>query len=141
MEIEKTSKNNQIDTDSAVIFPAGIAGFEQYRNYRLLQSDTEKELFFLQCIDEPAIEFSVTDPTTLKVSYEFTLDDDEARLIKADDNSEMALLVMLIKPDSGEQPGLQANFLGPLVINVEQRLGLQKVLNQKDAGVSVSIKG
>lgn len=123
-----------IDPQSIITFPQGIAPFESKR-FKLFHEEGKTRVFWLQSLDEEDLLFSVTDPETLNISYEVTLNEDEQKVLAIDATDELVLAVILYKPESG--PHVQANVRGPIVLNVSKRLGLQKVLQGIETTVSV----
>lgn len=140
MEINTQSHKSTLDDDSVIHFPEGLAGFESLKDFKLYNSESEKDLFWLQSVEEDTIEFTVTDPRVFQVNYEVTLSDEEMQLIQTDDDASIIVLVTLSQKDLDNQDsGLHANFLGPIIINVDKKLGLQKALS--NTGSDVVIKG
>jgi len=59
------------------------------------------------------------------------LDDTEQETIKADNPLDIGVFLMLKKEEQQSTMQLSANIGGPLVINVQKQLGLQKVLKRQ----------
>lgn len=143
MEINTKPQDSTVKNDSLIHFPEGLAGFETLKNFRLLNSETEKNLFWLQSVDNGTIEFTVTDPRIFQVNYEVTLSDQEIILLNAESDSDIVVLVTLAKKEKPDQDehSLHANFMGPIIINADKKLGLQKTLNNQENGVVITMKG
>lgn len=127
----------EINPDTILTFPNGLTGFEGCKRFQLLHEENKPGpvVFYLQSLDDPAVAFSIVDPALFGLNYEFTLSDDETTLLQADGTAELAVLLMIYKPfeasDDGRavfQGGVSANINGPLVLNLDKKLGLQKVL-------------
>src|SRR5579864_6775638 len=59
-----------IDAASVISFPDGLVGCGDWKHFVLLTSDEEDlPVGVLQCIDEPAVRFMVTDPRYIDPSY------------------------------------------------------------------------
>ena len=58
------------------------------------------------------------------------LTDDEQELLEAGDPATLAILLMLSKKEENDDApsSLHANIAGPIVLNLEKKIGLQKVL-------------
>lgn len=125
----------EINPESILTFPLGLPGFEGCDRYQLLHEDKAGPVvFYLQSLDDPAVAFSIVDPALFGFNYEITLSDEEAALLQAGSPAELALVLMVYKPlgntdEKGAfQGGISANINGPLVLNLEKKLGMQKVL-------------
>ena len=70
--------------------------------------------------------FSVTEPQRVGLAYELLLSDEEIATLQLKDGADATVLVMLsrVEPDGP----VQVHQNSPLVVNLEQRVGLQKSL-------------
>lgn len=132
----------EVADDKIIEFPGGLSGFEQLRRFALLhdEDDAARELFLLLSVDSPDVLFSVTDPANVAVHYELRLTDEESADIGLDDPTQAAVLVILRRDDSDGAPesaGLRANFMAPLIVNLDTRRGLQKVMSRVDCEVTL----
>lgn len=125
----------EVNPEAILTFPRGLPGFESSNRYQLLHEDKEGPVvFFLQSVDDPAVAFSIVDPAMFGFNYELVLSDEEAALLQADTPDHLAVALMVYKPLAAEggkalfQGGVTANINGPLVLNLDKKLGLQKVL-------------
>lgn len=125
----------EINPDAILTFPHGLPGFEGCTRYQLLHEDKAGPVvYYLQSLDDPAVAFSIVDPALFGFNYELTLSDDEAALLQAGSPSELAVVLMVYKPLGTEaektffQGGVSANINGPLVLNLDKKLGFQKIL-------------
>lgn len=136
MEINTQFGKQEINPDTIITLPQGMAGFADLTQYKLFHEEGKPTVFWLQSTAEPDIRFPVTDPALMNVSYEIELSDDESALLQLDSPDDLALLVTLAKDDrkGGE---LHANLLGPIMINLEKRIGLQKALNNVESNVTI----
>jgi flagellar assembly factor FliW len=113
-----------VDERQKVTFPAGLFGFEQFKEYLLL--DAERQPFYwLQSVDVEQVAFILIDPFLFRPDYEVDVDDGELRDIGLSD-PQMALTFSIVTiPAEGP---MTANLQGPLIINRESRLGKQAIL-------------
>ena len=77
----KTKAYGEIDADERqlVSFPAGLLGFEKFKDYILLDA-RQKPFFYLQSIDVPDLAFILIDPFLFRPDYSL---DVERRLPRA----------------------------------------------------------
>ena len=144
MKVASTALGPQwADPQSQIVFPQGIPGFESKTRYQLFQPETSEEIGYLQSLDDPDLTFSVVSPDHLNIFYEFSLSDDEVALIELAQPEDVAVLVLVYRQTLETQAadlsagGVNANFMAPLVVNVRQRLGLQKVLGQTERRITI----
>jgi len=125
----------EINPETILTFPHGLPGLENCTRYLLLHEDKEGPVvFYMQSLDDPAVTFSIVDPALFGFNYEFTLSDEEEKLLQADNSNELAVVLMVYKPQGADGQkieftgGIGANINGPLVLNLGKKLGFQKVL-------------
>lgn len=119
-----------IPLEKVFTFPQGIPGFEEYTTFKIFHKDDGNvSAYWLESCEDPEVTFTLVDPTAYDLNYDIFLDDGEAETIKADNPLDIGVFLILKKDDENNQKaGLGANIGGPLVINVQKQLGLQKVL-------------
>ncbi|MDO9063914.1 MAG: flagellar assembly protein FliW [Sulfuricella sp.] len=132
MKIHSTRFGTQeINPDDVLTFPLGILGFENCTRYKLFHEDKEQPVVhWLQSIDDPDVAFSVVDPARFGLNYEIVLTDEEVAMLKAENESDIAVMLIAYKPQTDVVFGanVSANINGPVIINTRDRLGLQKTL-------------
>jgi flagellar assembly factor FliW len=123
----RVTQQPSIQSEKIFTFPMGLPGFEEYTTFRIFHKDDGKvSAYWLESIEAPVVTFTLVDPTTYDLNYDIFLDDTEQKTIKADNPLDIGVFLMLKKEDK-----LSANIGGPLVINVQKQLGLQKVLKKQ----------
>ena len=109
-----------------ISFPFGLLGFESFKEYVLL--DAERQPFYwLQSLDVQQIAFVLINPFLFRPDYEMSIDNEELVPIGITDPGK-ALIFSIVTIPVDNSP-LTANLQGPLVINRDNRLGLQAILN------------
>jgi len=128
MDIE-TSRFGRIsvDDDRVMTFPKGLLGFPDYSQYALIQTGEENYFFWLQCTDDPNLAFVVTDPTIFFKDYQVPLREETQQDIDLTDPQASQVFVICNKVGDW----LTGNLLGPIVVNVQNRLAQQVVLTEK----------
>lgn len=129
---DNTAAASASATSKEVTFPRGIPGFEDQTRYRFYHSDTEAgRVYWMESCDQPELTFTLVDPKSYGLNYVLELTDDEQALLQAETTDEIAVLLMLSKTQDSSQegrPALNANIGGPILVNVERHLGMQKLL-------------
>ena len=95
---ENPKSGAEINTEENIVcFPLGLIGFETMKDYRIFGSETEKDLYWLQPIDDQEIEFAVTPLSTFHINYVINLNNEEENLIEYQDGDVLTVLVTLSK--------------------------------------------
>ncbi len=143
MDIKTKTSSKNLQKENIIHFPEGLIGFESLKNYRIFSSETETDLHWLKPVDDNQIEFAVTFPQVFQVNYEISLDDEEETRLDIEDEDELIVFVTLSRnPNPQEnQQRLNANFIAPIIINSNKKLGLQKILNRQENAVTITMKG
>lgn len=128
------------NVDKVVTFPLGIPGFEKYTTYVVYHKE-ENGLgaYWLESCDDPAVTFTLVAPEQYGLSYELELSDEEFALLQADTAKDLGVFMVLSKK-ANEQTGgesINANIRGPIIINPEKRIGIQKVINRPQVNTTI----
>ena len=121
-------------------FPAGIPGFEKYTKFHVFhKQENEICAYWLESVDDPKVTFTLVDPTIYDLHYELNLTDEEQELLQADGPESCAVFMMLSKSveEDSTDAKLHANIAGPLIINLERQIGVQKVVTRSNGKVSI----
>ena len=141
MAIERTvSAQPEIDSGKIITFPLGIPGFEKYTRFTIFHKEENGiNVYWFESVEGPSITFTMVDPTVYGLNYELWLTDEEQKLLDADDPNSIAILLILKKNDQQDSViGLNANIAGPVIINVKNRIGLQKVILRPNVNVNIA---
>jgi len=142
MEIKTRFFGTQtIDPDSIITFPEGIPGFENFKRYKLFNQEGNDKIYWLQSIDDERLSFSVTHPGHFNINYSFELSDQEQTTLHANESTELAFLILLHEQenetDQENKPVIKGSINSPLVINTQQRIGIQKNLHNAQQSITL----
>ena len=108
-----------------ISFPQGLLGFESFKDYVLL--DAERQPFYwLQSLDVEQVAFVLINPFLYRPDYEMSIDNEELLPVGIIDPGKALIFSIVTIPADGNP--MTANLQGPLVINRDNRMGLQAVL-------------
>ena len=125
IEIDTRLGRRCIDADKVIHFPRGLAGFENERDFILLQIRPDAPLLILQSVTTPVVGLLVADPYSFfDKSYAPQVSDAEKQLLSIESLEQAALLVTVSIPAGAPEKAV-LNLTGPIVINFEGRVGLQ----------------
>lgn len=144
MQIDTRFGPQDIAEKQIITFVNGIPGFEDKRRFQLFRESESSDVMQLLCVEDDKLTFPVVDPEKLKVRYEIALDGADTKLLESSPNDHLVLLVMLHNSDDTDalaktpsEAQIQANLQAPLVINVEKRLAIQKVLEKTEQYLTI----
>lgn len=130
----RVTQQPSIQSEKIFTFPKGIPGFEEYTTFKIFHKDDGKvSAYWLESCEMPVVTFTLVDPTAYDLNYDIFLNDMEQKIIEADNPLDIGVFLMLKKESEQSTPQLGANIGGPLVINVQKLLGLQKVLKRQSS--------
>ncbi len=115
-----------VPQENLITFPEGLPGFEGLDRFALFHDDDNQSVFYLQSVDDPMVRLPVTSPHWFQVDYRIALDDAEERCLQLEPSDEIAVLVTVADTDG--DPNLRINFQGPIIVNLDKRLAIQKAL-------------
>ena len=115
-----------VNPDSVVSFPDGLPGYENSRQFVLLDLADLAPLKVLHAVDAPDPCFLVVDPKSALPAYRCELGRaDRMRLGASDDNALVWLAIVTIR----ENGDVVMNLRAPIVINPERMVGRQVMPN------------
>lgn len=125
-EIDVTTRlgAQTINTDKVITFPRGLIGFEDQREFTLLQIREGSAFFLLQSLNDPGLGLLVTDPYAFLDKYSIRIGNVEQNLLRIKSVHQVAVLVTVTIP-AGKPELTTLNLTGPILINHEIRIGLQ----------------
>ncbi len=130
IDIERLGlKNVTVDPESVFTFPAGIAGFEQCTRFKLFHEEGKPTVFWLQSLDQSDVMFPVVLPESLDLEYEIELSDADCALLGVEGDADVAVAVIVYR-DEAQQGKIAANARSPVILNLKNRKGMQKVLSE-----------
>ncbi len=124
----RTTRFGDLDLppERVLTFPRGLIGFAGVRRFVLLDNPGGGPFRWLQAVDVPDLAFVVTDPRLFFQDYQVPVRDEDLRSIGIERIDEGVVVVILVVPHDPRR--ITANLLGPVVINLRDRLARQFVL-------------
>lgn len=113
-----------VDERQTLRFPYGILGFEELKEYVLLDA-SQAPFYWLQSLDDPSVAFVLIRPEVFRPDYrpDVPMEDVESiGLVGMDD-----ALVFCIVTIPEDQSMMTANLQGPLLVNRRSRIGRQSI--------------
>lgn len=114
-----------VNPDNVITFPLGLTGFDECRKFQLIHEESAGDpplTYTLQSLDSPELALQIIDPSVFGFDYEVELSDDEVATLKISSLDDVAVMVVLFKDEGKFAIGARS----PILINVRERLGMQK---------------
>lgn len=116
----------EVDEKQKVSFPQGLFGFEDNKDYVLLDAE-HQPFFWLQSADEQEIAFILINPFLFRQDYEVNISNEELSEIGLNSPENALIFVIVTIPQDGKN--MTANLQGPLIINRQNMTGMQAILS------------
>ena len=111
--------------DSLISFPEGIFGYEYLKQFALVEIEETEPFIWMIAIEEPEISLPMLRYKTVYPEYELNMSSTERRMLKLGQGDPFHVFFVVTVNEEKEQ--ITANLKGPIVINLEERLGAQIV--------------
>jgi len=133
----------EIDPDTIITFPKGLPGFEECTQFKLFHSDEYEPLQCLQSLDDLEVCFSLMEPIMFGHEYEMLLSDEDMGLLKIKEAESLMILLMVYTADEEDQRQvadipMNTNWRAPVIINVKEKIGIQKQLSDITKTIKIS---
>lgn len=110
-------------------FKKGIPGFENLKNFKILDLEDNKQFKILQSIEEENISFVVTSPFEIYKEYVIDLNDEIIKELEIKNSEDVLVLSIITLGETLEKSTL--NLKAPLIINIKNNLGRQLILQSE----------
>jgi flagellar assembly factor FliW len=114
----------EIDERQRITLQKGLFGFEDYREFALLDSD-HPPFYWFQSLSEREIAFVLIDPHIFRPDYSPCISAEDLEALGIIGEGDENLLVFSIVTIPEEQKRMTANLQGPLLVNRKTRQGRQ----------------
>jgi flagellar assembly factor FliW len=135
MVMLKTTRFGEITVadDRVIVFEQGLLGFAGITRYALLDPPEGAGPFaWLQAVEPGSLAFLVCDPAPFVPDYRVGVRPEDLASLRMGDVSEGLVRVIVTVPKPPAP--VTVNLLGPLVLNLRERLGRQLVLSDSGYG-------
>jgi len=116
----------KFEREAIITFPEGLLGFEEFKRYVIMDVKECEPFQWLLSIDDPELGFPILRPALVYLQYESELFEEWA-----EGNTNVQMVYLIVTLDS-DPTGVTADLKGPIVIDVNRRLGRQIILISRD---------
>ncbi|MFD2639001.1 flagellar assembly protein FliW [Piscibacillus salipiscarius] len=128
-----------ITKDDILTFDNGLPGFQEYKQFVLLDLEGNPAFKVLQSINQENLAFIVTNPFLIEAKYEFKLDQSTKQQLYIEEPNDVQVWNIVTVQDPFERSTV--NLKGPIVINVKHKKGKQLLLSEFNYSTKSPIKG
>lgn len=125
--------------EDLILFPLGLPAFETRTRFLLIEDGAYAPLAFLLSVEQPDLRFACVPVRLMEAAYRLELQEEEEEALGLSGGESTLGLFGIITFPAGETPTV--NLLAPLVINREQRLGVQSVQTASSYAVRHPLRG
>ncbi|MCC0641116.1 MULTISPECIES: flagellar assembly protein FliW [unclassified Clostridioides] len=111
----------------------GILGFENLKEYELLDIENNNTLKEFNSIEEDCIGFIVVSPFEIIDEYEITLNQDIIEKLKVESPNDIIIFnILTLGPTLKEST---VNMKAPIIINIKNNYGMQIILQEENYSI------
>lgn len=128
----------QISEKQILHFPEGLMGFEEQKQFALIEENEETPFKWLQSLMDEELAFIVVQPELFLTDYDPKLSfSDLQALGLSPENKGFLLLIITIPSDKPED--MTANLQGPILVNPQNHLAAQYISRDESHQVRYKI--
>ncbi len=116
----------EVQKDDLFTFPEGLLGFQDLRNFVLLDDPNDDIFAWLQSCELSSIAFPILEPEIFGHNYHSKLTKSEIEFLKLKADQNPVFMNIITIPDDPTQ--MTANIKAPIVINQNEKIARQCVL-------------
>ena len=123
----------QLNTEDIITFPEGLLGFQDLRQFVLLDDPNDDIFAWLQSCELPSVAFPVLEPEIFGQYYNVNLTKNESELLKLSAEQKPTFMNIITIPDDPTQ--MTANVKAPIAFNMQQKIARQCVLQDNNLAI------
>ncbi|MCC5814307.1 MAG: flagellar assembly protein FliW [Leptospira sp.] len=116
----------QIQPEQILEFPDGLLGFENFKEFALIEESEDSPFKWLQSVQEKSLAFIVIQPELFLDEYKPLIPDDELSEIDLESVNDALKFVIVTIPNDNPQE-MTANLQGPILINKKKHIAKQLI--------------
>jgi flagellar assembly factor FliW len=125
-----------IEDRQRILFPRGLFGFEELRDFALFDA-TQEPFYWLQSLERVDVAFVLIDTHFFRPEYTPDVDPSELEEIGITSAEDMLVFTIVTIPEAA--PRMTANLQGPVLVNRITRVARQSISTNPQWGVRHAI--
>lgn len=119
--------------DQVITFPQGLPGFDGVHRFIILSVPEHEPFHWMEAVEGTRLRFALVNPLTFRPDYEPKIKKADLDTLRILDPKELLLYVIVtLKQPLAEST---ANLMGPLFINIRERIGRQIIIENDAYGL------
>ncbi|MBC8551033.1 MAG: flagellar assembly protein FliW [Candidatus Brocadiales bacterium] len=116
----------KVKDEEVIHFTKPILGFDDCRQYLLMENESIFPTFWLQSINDPNLAFPVVSPFSVDDNYSINLQNLDLDDINLKSLDEALVLTLMVVPQT--LASIRTNLRAPIIYNPEKRIAKQLIL-------------
>ena len=139
MEIIKTKAYGeiQVDENSVIYMTREILGFDNRKQYYLIEMGDLPNFYWFQSKEDPDLAFIIVNPRLFMPDYKLTIDEIDMSLLETENPED--LIDFAIVNINDDVTSMTMNLLGPIVINMKSLKAIQAISTNNSYGTKVPV--
>jgi len=122
----RSMEKGKLQIGKVITFPQGLIGFENFKNFLLLELKEYEPFLWLLSLEEKRLKFPLLEPGSFYPKYQPEISKEDLKSLGAKDTKELRVYC-LVSVGNGR---VTANMRGPVLINPKRRLAKQVILSK-----------
>ncbi|MCP8617600.1 flagellar assembly protein FliW [Salirhabdus salicampi] len=118
----------EVNEDKIITFPFGLPGFQNERQFIVMDIPENPMFSVLQSVTNPDLAFIISSPYVIEHNYEFDLDETTVQQLAITSVEDVSVFSIVTMKETFEQSTI--NLQAPVIVNVKNNMGKQVVLNE-----------
>lgn len=123
----------ELTSEDVLTFPEGLLGFNELRQFVLLDDPNDEIFAWLQSCENSAIAFPVLEPELFVDDYHIDLSKNDLEALELKSLEDCRCFTIITIPD--EPTKMTANLKAPIMINIAKRMARQCVLQENSLAI------
>jgi flagellar assembly factor FliW len=119
-----------IKAEDIFTFSQGIPGFEDLRQFIIIQPDPQLPFSYLQSVEQGELSIIITNPFLFHPDYELQLSDQTQEELGIEEEKDVLVWTTVSIKD--QMKDATTNLLAPIIVNVSKKRGKQMILHGSD---------
>lgn len=120
----------ELEEKNKIVFPSGLPGFEELREFIVLKIIDTRPIYWLQSIENKYISLPVIIPFEIFEEYCIEIDEKETDDLKIESQNDILIMNVVVIPDDITK--MTVNMAAPIIINAKAGIGKQIIIDAKD---------
>lgn len=116
----------EIEADKVIEFRSPILGFDNYREFTMVNSIEDDVFYWLQSIKDEDLSFIVINPFDFTADYQVNISDKIKEKLEITEDDELIICTLVVVRNGGKK--VTTNLKAPIIINADKNTAGQVVL-------------